>query len=51
MVELGDNVSKEGISRLLGWQYAFAPGKYNDLQTCKMKNRKKDVLVFPLSMS
>ena len=25
MVELGTSVSKEGISRLLGWQYAFAP--------------------------
>ena len=25
MVELGASVSKEGISRLLGWQYAFAP--------------------------
>ena len=27
MVELGENVSKEGISRLIGWQYLFAPGK------------------------
>ena len=27
MVEIGENVSKEGISRLLGWQYAVAPGK------------------------
>lgn len=25
MVELGTNVSKEGIARLIGWQYAVAP--------------------------
>jgi len=25
MVELGANVSKEGIARLIGWQYAVAP--------------------------
>ena len=27
MAELGNKVSKEGISRLIGWQYLFAPGK------------------------
>ena len=25
MVELGSNVSKEAIARLIGWQYAVAP--------------------------
>ena len=25
MVELSTNVSKEGIARLIGWQYAVAP--------------------------